>query len=225
MLVTIPLPICNVYLLKGKKPILIDTGRPGDAAAIERGLQVHGVALTDLSLLLHTHGHWDHCGSTSVLRTRTDAPVAIHEADAERMQSGKNGVLKPANLAGLLLRPFLNHPFPETQPDLLLREEIDLSAHGVDARVVFTPGHTAGSISILTGDRDVIVGDLIMGGFLGGRVFPRRPGLHYFCEDLAALRRSIRKTLELSPRMIYPGHGGPLDPDRVRRWMERRWRD
>src|SRR5438094_5547111 len=65
MLIPIPLPICNVFLLKGERPVLIDTGRPYDFVNIVLALDEHGVDLADLSLILHTHGHWDHAGCTA----------------------------------------------------------------------------------------------------------------------------------------------------------------
>src|SRR5439155_9427800 len=189
---------------------LVDSGRPKDAAAIAWALRKQGVAIADVSLLLHTHGHWDHCGSTAQFRQHTSAPVAIHCADAPMLRQGNNGVLKPTNLTARLFKPVMDLSYRGTEPSQLIDGETDLAPYGVSAKVIPTPGHTAGSISVLTGDGDIIVGDLMMGGFLGGRLFPRRPGLHYFAEDLATLKASIRKVLELSPRRIYAGHGGPL---------------
>jgi hydroxyacylglutathione hydrolase len=221
MLLPIPLPICYAFLLKGDRPILVDTGRPQDFPALERALRRHGVAPADLSLILHTHGHWDHAGSTAALRPLTAARIAIHAADAPMLRRGDNGVLRPTSLAARLLRPLLDGSFPGTEPDLLIEDEIDLAGFGVPARVVLTPGHTAGSISVLTAAGEFLVGDLLMGGSLGGALRPHRPGLHYFAEDLAALRRSVRKVLDLGPERIYPAHGGPLDPGDVARWLDR----
>src|SRR6266850_1149064 len=98
MLIPIRLPICNAYLLKGERPILIDTGRPRDTVAIVSALAKHGVAPADLSLILHTHGHWDHCGSTAQLRRHSAARIAIHAADAPMLRRGDNGLLRPTCL-------------------------------------------------------------------------------------------------------------------------------
>jgi hydroxyacylglutathione hydrolase len=219
MLVPIRLPICYAYLLRGERSILIDTGRPRDFAAIERALQQHGVAPADLSLILHTHGHWDHAGSTAQLRQVTAAPAAVHSADAPMVRCGNNGVLRPTSVFARLLRPLLDRGFQGFAPDLLIEREIDLADFGVAARVVFTPGHTAGSLSVLTSAGDIIVGDLLMGGYWGGFLMPRRPGLHYYAEDIAVVRASVRKVLALGPRCIYPAHGGPLAPAAVERWL------
>jgi hydroxyacylglutathione hydrolase len=221
MLIPIRLPICNIFLLNEERPVLIDTGRPRDFAAIERALRAHGVALSDLSLILHTHGHWDHCGSTAQLRRKTAAPIAIHAADAPMMRRGDNGILRPTNLFARIFKPLLDGRFPPTEPDVLIEHEMDLADFGVPARIFLTPGHTAGSMSVLTAGGEAIVGDLVMGGYLGGWLRPFRPGLHYFAEDLAAVHASIRKVLALTPRALYPAHGGPLDPEVVARWLAR----
>lgn len=222
MLITLRLPICNVFLLTGQSPILIDTGRPRDAAAILAGLARHGVAPADLSLLVHTHGHWDHCGSSAGLRQQTSAPVAIHRADAPMMRRGDNGVLRPVTLSGRLGRRLLDRAYPPVKPDVLIDGDFDLAPYGASAKVIPTPGHTAGSISIWTEERDVIVGDLVMGGFLGGRLLPRLPGYHYFADDVDAVHASVRRLLEMKPRAVHAGHGGPLAPERLERWLDRR---
>ena len=110
------------------------------------------------------------------------------------------------------------------EPTVLIDSERNLAEFGVDARIVSTPGHTPGSITVLTGAGEAIVGDLIMGGWWGGKVFRTRPGLHYFADDVTQVYESLRKVLALQPKRIWPGHGGPLAPDAVAQWLKRRAR-
>jgi glyoxylase-like metal-dependent hydrolase (beta-lactamase superfamily II) len=214
MLHVLRLTLPNVYLLTGERAILIDAGAPKDVPRILAFLQTHGIEPSELSLILLTHGHWDHAGGAAQLKAVTMAPIALHRADADLVRKGHNGSLKPTCLMGRLLLPFVNRGFPAFEPDVLIDEEMDLSAFGVAGRVLFTPGHTPGSISVLTNEGEAIVGDLLMGGWFGGWLFPSRPGLHYFAEDVGQLHASIGKVVAVS-RVIHPGHGGPLDPSDV----------
>ena len=71
MLVRIHGAISNCYLLLGDKPMLVDTGAPGDLKRILSALKVNGVRLKDLALILLTHGHSSHAGCAADRRTRT----------------------------------------------------------------------------------------------------------------------------------------------------------
>ena len=83
--------------------------------------------------------------------------------------------------------------------------------------MLFTPGHTPGSLSVVVSEHGAIIGDLMMGGVLGGTFFGRRPRLHYFLEDESVVPASVAKVLQHAPSTLYIGHGGPLHPDAVAR--------
>jgi glyoxylase-like metal-dependent hydrolase (beta-lactamase superfamily II) len=217
----IPLAISNAFLLMGDRAVLVDAGRPSDADAILRAVRRAGVEPGRLSLLLHTHAHWDHCGATRRLKEETGAPAAVHRADADMMRRGDNGSLRPTGFVAAVLHPILNRPFPAVEPDILLDDETDLQPYGVEARAVSTPGHTAGSISVITTAGDAIIGDLLMGGFLGGKVLPRLAQLHYYAEDLPTLWASVQRLLGWTTGRVFTSHGGPLTPDSIRRLMRR----
>jgi glyoxylase-like metal-dependent hydrolase (beta-lactamase superfamily II) len=106
-------------------------------------------------------------------------------------------------------------PFEPSQPDLVLEKEMTLKECGVNARVALTPGHTKGSISILLGNGEAIIGDVMMGGFIGGNLFPSRPAYHYFFENLQEIKASIKKIIEYKPAIVYVGHGGPMTLDAI----------
>ena len=92
--------------------------------------------------------------------------------------------------------------FEAFEPDLLLEDGQELSAYGLDARVVHLPGHSSGSIGILTGDGDLFCGDLL--------VNLTRPALHFFIDDLTRADESIRKLSSLGVDTVHPGHGKPF---------------
>jgi len=218
-IIPIPLGYTKAFLVKDKAALLIDTGCPGDENRILAALQKENVSPQDLSLILHTHGHYDHCGSTRKLKEFTKAPVAIHQDDDHLLKKGTCDPLKPIRFGAKLVSLISYQPFLPIEPDLIIDREMDLNAYGVRGRIVFTPGHTAGSTSVLLEGGAAIVGDLIFGGYLGGFLFPRRPGFHYFADDLTALRASIKKLMSYNPTTVYTAHGGPLDPGAISKWI------
>lgn len=216
MIQQLKLRIGNAFLVIGAKPILVDTGCPGEADRIARALERHGVALRDLAAIIHTHGHFDHCGSTAELRRRVGMPAGIHVADAPMLRRGRVDSLRPTGITGRIVSPLVrNTPFEPVEPDILLNQGFDLRQFGLAATIVPTPGHTAGSISVLFKSGEVIVGDLLMGGFLGGALLPSWPRYPVFADDLEQVRASVEKLLSLGARRFYVGHGGPLDYKQV----------
>jgi hydroxyacylglutathione hydrolase len=209
------LGISNAFLLRGSRNVLVDVGSHRNSAALVQALRRANVDPGEISLVLHTHGHWDHCAASRASRLDMTAPIAIHTADAAMLRSGVNNWLVPTRLTARLIKPLVDRRFQGVEPDVFIEQEISLEEYGVDARVIFTPGHTAGSISVITGDGEAIVGDMMMGGHLGGVIFSHRPRYHYFAEDLNAVRSSIKKLMWHSLTKVYVGHGGPLDPSAV----------
>jgi hydroxyacylglutathione hydrolase len=211
----------NAYLIKGRKTILVDTGSPREGIKILRALAKLGIEPKDFSLILHTHAHFDHAGSTRELKRWINVQIAIHEADTAMLARGQMNKLTPTGLEARLLMPFVNQPFSPVKADLVIKEEISLKSFGVNGKVLFTPGHTAGSISVLLDNNEVIIGDLMMGGNLSGALFPSRPRYHYYADDLETVRSSIKKLMDYKPKKFYVGHGGPLDADTVKAYFSK----
>ena len=63
----IPLAFSNAYLIQGRKAILVDSGAQHEERKILRVLAKMGVQPKDISLIVHTHAHFDHAGSTREL--------------------------------------------------------------------------------------------------------------------------------------------------------------
>jgi hydroxyacylglutathione hydrolase len=221
-LIPIKLSYSNAYLIKGRKTILVDTGAPREGVKILRALARFGIEPKDFSLILHTHAHFDHAGSTLQLKRWVDVPTAVHEADAAMLASGRlEKPLTAITLEGQLLKPFMGVTFAPLKADIVIKDEIALKEFGVDGKVIFTPGHTAGSLSILLNDGQAIVGDLLGGGSFGGNLFPSRPRYHYYADDLEQTRASIKKIMSLKPKRLYVGHGGPLEAEVVKTYFSR----
>jgi hydroxyacylglutathione hydrolase len=88
------------------------------------------------------------------------------------------------------------------KPDLYLEDGDDLSKYGFDARVLYIPGHSKGSIGILTDDNDLFCGDLLES--------THKPSLNSIMDNLPAANASVEKLNKLSVKTVYPGHGKPF---------------
>jgi len=186
--------------------VLIDTGKPEQRSRLESRLRAAGCAPGDLRLIVLTHGDYDHAGNAAYVRGFHDAPVAMHGADAPRVEAGDWSLgMKPKpdkfpllfRTMSLFVRP---GAFETFTPDVLLEDGQRLGPWGLDAQVLHLPGHTAGSIGILTAGGDLFCGDLL-DSMLG------RPGLEFFIDDLPAARASLARLQQLDVREVHPGHG------------------
>jgi hydroxyacylglutathione hydrolase len=204
MLIRIKGAISNCYLLRGERPVLVDTGAPGDLARILSALDKHGVEITELALILLTHGHSDHAGCAAELRRRSGAQIAIHTGDAALVRTGRNGVLAVQDSLGRLLRPFVNEEFEAFEPDLVFEAGIALEPYGLHGRVLPTPGHTAGSISLVLDNGEALIGDVLRGSL----VWPNRARDHYFCNDPGRNQRSIVRLAREGLLRCHPGTFG-----------------
>ncbi|MFI9064406.1 MBL fold metallo-hydrolase [Streptomyces sp. NPDC053429] len=223
----VPIPVMgrhniNAYLLLGRRPVIVDAGTPGSGRKILDQVTASGVDPADVSLIVITHGHIDHFGSAAELHRLTGAPVAGHVADLGPYRSGRvrEPYLPTGPMGRLMARNKKLHvPAEPFEPAVLIRGETSLEDFGLAARIMPTPGHTAGSVSVLTDAGDLVAGDLIAGSFMG--LIPGKPANPPFHDDPRQNLASLRRMLALDPTALHVGHGTPLDPDRVRQWADR----
>ncbi len=214
---TIPLGMMKVYLLKGEKSVLIDAGFPGWKNAFLRGLENGGVKPAEIALVVVTHGHLDHIGLASFIAENTRAKFAIHHQDRDIFEAGKSSVPPGVNVIGKALSA-LGQRIPEfslqpTKADIIIGDDgLSLEDYGIPGKVVPTPGHTQGSVSVILESGEAFVGDLVTSTrFLG-----RKPRPPMFAEDLDFVLQSWRLLLESGVQTIYPAHGKPFSVDALR---------
>jgi glyoxylase-like metal-dependent hydrolase (beta-lactamase superfamily II) len=212
----------NAYLLLGERPVVVDAGSPGDEAPILAALAAAGRGPRDLAAIVLTHGHADHAGAAAALRAATGAPVLLGDGDTAMAAAGRNLPLVPTGLEARLVAPFVPQAFPGVVPDVVVAEPLDLSAYGISATLRPLGGHTRGSAIVELPWGDVVVGDLLRGGRLGGRLRAKVPMTHYYEEEPAAVTAVAGRVLDAGARRLLVGHGGPLAADAVAAWRGRR---
>lgn len=210
----------NVFILQGKKTILVDTGSCGGAEAFCSICKRQGIEPTDISLIIITHGHVDHYANGQVIKELTEAPVMVHKFAAETLRFAKRPKMIPRNEMGerIWAETKKRDPVPvvyPVEPDLVVEGEVDLHPYGVDAVMLPTPGHSKCSYSIFLDSGEVIVGDIILNSPIDNTV-----QISWFSDDIPALKKSVDMILERAEK-IYSGHGGPFSNEEVRNLYEK----
>jgi len=212
----ISLGFVNCFIIRGADAlILVDTGTPGHERAILDRVAALGFRPDQVALILLTHAHADHTGSLPALKQATGARVAIHKADAPFLVAGQSAEVVAHSWLGQVMK-WMTRLTPQTHvgvtPDIVIDAEWDLCAFGVAGKVISTPGHTAGSVTVVLDSGACLVGDLLMAW--------RKPGLPPFVQDRAALRDSIRKVIQSGATVAYPAHGAAFPIDAIRGLVE-----
>ena len=136
----------------------------------EKGLTIQAILLT--------HGHFDHVGAVRELAAQTDCRVYLNPKDL---------AMPPMLTAGPL---YYTHTYGEG-------DRLDIA--GISFRVLETPGHTPGSVCLIT-DNNLFSGDTLFRGSCGRTDLP--------CGDHRAMTESLKRLAALREDYnVYPGHG------------------
>jgi glyoxylase-like metal-dependent hydrolase (beta-lactamase superfamily II) len=188
---------------------LVDAGLPDQAEAIGSALVEAGIGVRDLRRIIFTHQDLDHVGSGAALVRQSDATVLAHPADSPHIE----GSIRPLKFTPEMLeqRPQMRETLERLEPvgvdeHLEDGDRLDL-AGGI--RVIFTPGHTPGHLSLyLERSKILVAGDALTaeGGHLNG------PNPSMTLEMRLAMQ-SIRRLAELDVETIVCYHGGVVGED------------
>lgn len=201
----IKLSSSNAYFVEGENDYLIDCGSKDDLPHLVSWFSKQKRALNTIHWVILTHGHSDHAGTAAALQKEYGLRVALHSGDIELVRAGRNGSLTPTSFAAKLLKPIVDQKFPAFEPDLIFSSPAEFSKTEFPIEFTPTPGHTDGSVSFVNEDF-AIVGDILR----GSPVFPNKALYHFFIEDREKINASIQSILRKNPKIIYPGHFGPI---------------
>jgi len=216
--IRLPLPYhlgsVNCYLIATDTGhILIDTGGSNKRTDLEKELESAGCRPGNLKLIVITHGDFDHTGNAAYLRKKFGTKIAMHADDSGMIERGDMfWNRKKGNSLFRMMIPILFRfgKSDRCKPDLTIEDGYDLSEFGFDANVLSIPGHSKGSIGILTagGDPSVGLGQALFCGDLLDNT--HKPVLNSIMDDSAAANASIEKLKSIAINTVYPGHGKPF---------------
>ncbi len=170
----------NCYVVSSfhtKEAIIIDPGIdfPSEAQTIIDYIES---AELQIKYIVNTHGHDDHVKGDAFFQEKYPVPICIHTLDAHFIASLEGGT-GPENIK--------------------LEEDSQIQFGNETLKVIHTPGHTPGSICLLS-EKLIFTGDTLFAGGIGRTDFPGGS-----MEDMAA---SLKKLTSLPDYLlVYPGHG------------------
>lgn len=189
----------NVYVLgdvRTREAIAIDCATP----SVRWLTQQLADQAWDLRFIVSTHRHWDHIGDNAEAVVATGATLAVHLAD-------RHGLESPDDESA----PF---PIPPSIPALDLREGSRIRFGDIDLTVLHTPGHTEGSVCLLSSEERVLLsGDTLFAGAWGRTDLPGG--------DAEAMIESLSRLATLEDGLtVLPGHGPQTTIGREKPWLQ-----
>lgn len=179
----------NCYIVSNEKKdaLIIDPG--GDDKNIISFIKKNNIKV---NAILNTHAHYDHVGAISKLKKEFLIPLFLHSKDKKLLNTA-NLYAKLFEGTGLIKIPTIEYYF----------DQIEIIDHitSFSIKVLFTPGHTWGSVCLLIGDC-LFTGDTLLNGKIGRVDLPGG--------DEQTLNKSLKVLSKLPTNInIYPGHGNP----------------
>ncbi|BCE07454.1 MULTISPECIES: MBL fold metallo-hydrolase [Bacillus] len=183
----------NAYILSHDDGtcLIIDPG--SESGKLDAYIKENG--LKPLAVLL-THAHFDHIGAVDNVRKEWNIPVYVHKNEAEW--------LTDPSLNGSAL--LTGQTITAEKADHLIEEEGDLKIGSFTLRMLFTPGHSPGSVSYYAEEENLIVsGDVLFKGGVGRTDLPGG--------NQKVLMDSIHQKLLTLPEetLVLSGHGPETD--------------
>lgn len=181
-------------------------------------LEEAGCKPGNLKAIVITHGDSDHVANAAYLRDRYRTVIAMHGDDIrlvddltlDKMMESFRFRSIIYKTVFLFMKKTMNRvnekilkDYVSFKPDVLLKDGDDLTEYGFDAKVIHIPGHTSGSIGILTESRELISGDIFANA--------KKPAIAPNAFDFKQLKDSIKKLRGFNISKVYPGHGEPFE--------------
>jgi hydroxyacylglutathione hydrolase len=224
----IPMGTSNSYLITNNRQcILVDAGNAGREKKCIAALNKLGFDCEEIGLIVITHVHYDHVGSLKALKDACKCPVAVHQKEAHLLKYGKvvfpagtNITGKSLMISGNMMLKILPRlfSFSPVEAEITITGEMSLESYGISGKIIPTPGHTEGSLSIILPTGEAFVGDLAINylPFDLGPIFPP------FADDADTLLESWKVLLEQGVTTIFPAHGRFFPAQKLREKIAKR---
>lgn len=201
----------NSYLVRGNNGfVLIDAGMQGKSNNVKRALRKLNASISDIQLIIVTHVHHDHVGSLHDIKKESNAQVLVHKNEVVNLARGftsfPQGTMGFSKIvSNIANKHFLSvGRFTPVGADVVIEDRYSLVNYGINGEVIFTPGHTEGSICVILEDKYCFSGDTLFNIFPNS-VFPP------YAENKEMLIESWKRIDSYECIKFYPGHGREFD--------------
>lgn len=198
----------NVYLISTQRiNILFDTSIKKNQRLLAEALALKGIKHIDYVILSHTH--FDHVGNVEFIKTSYEAKVVLNKKEEDLLKNGINKLPRGTNWFTKLLINKLGDKqsgrifMPKCDSDICIESEYSFKDQGLDAKVISTPGHTIGSMSLIIGGEIALVGDAMV-NIVPWSIYPP------FADDTNQLLRSWKRLLDTGSELFLPSHGNEI---------------
>lgn len=217
--------IMNTWLYPtGDGWVMIDTGYENSYASVLKKLQKLSIRPEEVHYLFLTHAHDDHAGFLEEWMTKhPHTQVIAHEKAINGLRRGQNSFDGGCSTLGAYLFCQLmellgngEHRYPRLSEEHLAKiitlngNNLAQIENGLNSKILFTPGHTADSISLVV-DGNLFCGDAAMDGI------PSSHRITIWVEDKTKFEKSWEVMLSSGAKKVYPAHGSPFCPCELRK--------
>ena len=207
--------------------VMIDTGYENSYAFVVKKLRSLLIQPEEIRYIFLTHAHDDHAGFLEEwMAKHPHTQVIAHEKSIEGLRKGQNRFVGGCSTLGAFLFCQLmallgnsEHRYPRLSEEHLAKittlnaENLTQMESKLNSKILFTPGHTEDSISLLV-DGNLFCGDAAMNGI------PSSHKITIWVEDKVAFEKSWDEMLASRAKKIYPAHGSPFCPCELKKYKK-----
>lgn len=166
--------ICISQVMSSNNPLLLSYNN--NYILVDTGIKEKCDAITErlakllkgypLKALIINHAHYEHVENVAAIKEKFNPKIIVHEREAEYVEKGESSPLPSWNyVKGEKINncPSTKWYFTPVQADILVDKRLDLAEYAFNGYILWTPGHSPGSLSIIINDEIAIVGDALGG--------------------------------------------------------------
>ncbi|MCF8379722.1 MAG: MBL fold metallo-hydrolase [Bacteroidales bacterium] len=210
----------NIYLVRhAHHSILVDSARHYRYKVAKSRLEkiLEGEKLNYLFL---THTHYDHAENAFRFKQDFNCKIIADEREKQFLEKGRSPLPKGTNTLAKIVVFLGNHftnieKYNPAKVDIPVDDIYELKTTNEVVRIIRTPGHSPGSVSLILENEIAIVGDAMFHVFENS-IFPP------FASDISELINSWEKLLKTDCTLFLPGHGKEVPREMLERELEKR---